>query len=167
LGEIRENKRSLPTYITLYAFVSFTDRVTALLQNTTFMSIRQIKETCLYVTDLDRTAAFYHGQLGLPVISHVEGRHVFFRAGTSVLLCFIAGKTKEEKILPPHHGSGQLHMAFEVARADYEIWKEKVREAGIAVIHEEPWKGNYHSFYFHDPDGHVLEIVPEGMWGQG
>jgi catechol 2,3-dioxygenase-like lactoylglutathione lyase family enzyme len=128
------------------------------------MTIRQIKETCLYVTDLDRTVRFYHEGLGLPVIGRVEGRHVFFRAGTSVLLCFIAGKTKEDQDLPPHYGSGHLHMAFEVAPADYETWKEKVRQAGIAIIHEATWRGGHRSFYFHDPDGHVLEIVPEGMW---
>ncbi len=130
------------------------------------MSIRQIKETCLYVTDLDRTMRFYHEALGLPVIGRAEGRHVFFRAGTSVLLCFIAAATKEEQELPPHYGSGQLHMAFEVAPADYETWKEKVRQAGIPVIYEHQWRGAVRSFYFHDPDGHVLEIVPEGMWGE-
>jgi catechol 2,3-dioxygenase-like lactoylglutathione lyase family enzyme len=129
------------------------------------MSIRQIKETCLYVTDLDRTTRFYHDALGLPVIGRVEGRHVFFRAGTSVLLCFIASTTKEDQDLPPHYGSGHLHMAFEVAPTDYEIWKEKVGQAGIPIIHEAAWRGGHRSFYFHDPDGHVLEIVPEGMWG--
>ena len=129
------------------------------------MSIRQIKETCLYVTDLDRTTQFYHEALGLPVIGRVDGRHVFFRAGTSVLLCFIAGKTKEDQELPPHYGSGQLHMAFEVAPADYANWQEKVRAAGLPILHEATWKGGHRSFYFHDPDGHVLEIVEEGMWG--
>jgi catechol 2,3-dioxygenase-like lactoylglutathione lyase family enzyme len=129
------------------------------------MSIRQIKETCLYVTDLERTTRFYHEGLGLPVIGRVEGRHVFFRAGTSVLLCFIASTTKVDQHLPPHYGSGHLHMAFEVSPADYETWKEKVQRAGIAVIHEHQWRSAVRSFYFHDPDGHVLEIVPEGMWG--
>jgi catechol 2,3-dioxygenase-like lactoylglutathione lyase family enzyme len=102
------------------------------------MSIRQIKETCLYVTDLDRTTQFYHEGLGLPVIGRVEGRHVFFRAGTSVLLCFIADKTKEDQDLPPHYGSGHLHMAFEVTPADYETWKEKVRQAGIPSSTKQP-----------------------------
>ncbi len=89
------------------------------------MTIRQIKETCLYVTDLDRTEHFYCQQLGLPLISRVEGRHIFFRAGTSVLLCFIAEKTREDKELPPHYGTGQLHIAFEVTPEEYTSWKEK------------------------------------------
>jgi hypothetical protein len=36
---------------------------------------------------------------------------------------------------------------------------------GIAIVHEEPWGDRFRSFYFHDPDGHVLEVVPAGMWG--
>lgn len=60
------------------------------------MNIKRIKETCLYVTDLDATTAFYAGKLGLPLLSKVPGRHVFFRAGETVLLCFIAGATQQE-----------------------------------------------------------------------
>ncbi len=130
------------------------------------MTIRQIKETCLYVEDLDRTQQFYQQQLGLPIIGRVEGRHIFFRAGTSVLLCFIAEKTKEDPELPPHFGYGTMHMAFEVSPDEYPSWHEKVRQAGISIIHEHEWKGGFRSFYFLDPDGHVLEIVPEGIWGK-
>ena len=32
------------------------------------------------------------------------------------------------------------------------------------MIHEETWRAGVKSFYFHDPDGHVLEVVPKGMW---
>ncbi len=114
--------------------------------------------------DLDKTAHFYQGLLGFPLISRVDGRHIFFRAGTSVLLCFIAEKTKEDTHLPPHYGYGQLHLAFEVSPAAYKEWQAKVSAAGIPVIHEQEWKNGLHSFYFHDPDGHVLEIVPQGIW---
>jgi catechol 2,3-dioxygenase-like lactoylglutathione lyase family enzyme len=128
------------------------------------MKIKQIKETCLYVKDLDRTTRFYHTLLGLEIISRVEGRHVFFRAGTSVLLCFMNEATRNEKNLPPHWGEGRLHMAFEVNLQDYEKWKAKLKQAGIEIIHEQSWKNELTSVYFHDPDGHVLEIVPPGIW---
>ena len=129
------------------------------------MNIVKIKETCLYVRDLDRTTAFYHGKLGFPVIGRVEGRHVFFRAGASVLLCFIAEVTRADTTLPPHSGEGQLHLAFEVNPGEYERWKEQIRSADIALIHEQAWRGGQQSFYFRDPDGHLLEILPEGaLW---
>jgi catechol 2,3-dioxygenase-like lactoylglutathione lyase family enzyme len=128
------------------------------------MTIRKIKETCLYVSDLKRTERFYHEQLGFPVISAVDNRHVFFRAGVSVLLCFNPEKTKEDKHLPPHFGYGKLHLAFEVSPEEYSLWKQKILEQHIEILHEQEWKGELKSFYFHDPDGHVLEIVPEGIW---
>jgi catechol 2,3-dioxygenase-like lactoylglutathione lyase family enzyme len=128
------------------------------------LRIRQIKETSLYVTDLDRSLHFYHQLLGLPVISREEGRHAFLQAGHSVLLLFNAARTRQETSLPPHGGYGHLHLAFEVDPGDYDRWKDILPAAGIPVIHEQPWQGTIRSFYFHDPDGHVLEIVPTGMW---
>ena len=129
------------------------------------MDIVKIKETCLYVQDLDRTEFFYHQKLGFPVIGKVEGRHVFFRAGASVLLCFIAEATREDTKLPPHFGSGNLHLAFEVKEEEHQHWKRRIAESGIPLLHEQAWKIGRHSFYFRDPDGHLLEILPEGgIW---
>lgn len=128
------------------------------------MKINFIKETCLYVSDLHNTRAFYEGKLGLEMFALAEGRHIFFRAGESVLLCFLPEVTKGDSHLPPHYGYGKLHLAFQVDKEEYGDWKDKISKAGIDIIHEEPWPGDYQSFYFHDPDGHVLEIVQKGMW---
>lgn len=128
------------------------------------MTISQIKETCLYISDLDKAQHFYQGKLGLPVISKVDHRHIFFRAGQSVLLCFLPEVTRKEPSLPPHFAYGRQHIAFETSPEDYIAWKEKIQQAGIAVTHEQSWKGGLQSFYFEDPDGHVLEIVPKGIW---
>jgi catechol 2,3-dioxygenase-like lactoylglutathione lyase family enzyme len=128
------------------------------------MEIKKIKETCLYVTDLERSRSFYENKLGLPVIGEVKGRHIFFRAGASVLLCFIPDMSKKGGTLPPHYGSGQLHLAFEVSREDYGSWKNKVEEAGISIEQEYDWGRGYLSFYFRDPDKNLLEVVMEGMW---
>lgn len=132
--------------------------------NSDVMHFKQIKETCLYVQDLDRTEAFYHGKLNLKVIGRSEGRHIFFKAGSSVLLCFIAGATKQEETLPPHFGEGNMHIAFEVPVEKYEEIKADILSTGIEIEHEQQWGKDYCSFYFRDPDGHSLEIVPEGMW---
>jgi catechol 2,3-dioxygenase-like lactoylglutathione lyase family enzyme len=128
------------------------------------MEFTKIKETCLYVQDLTRTTAFYAEVLGLPVIGQVPGRHVFFRVGESVLLCFNAQKTRESKDLPPHFGEGHLHLAFECEAAQYEGWKEKLRQANIPIEHEQTWPHARKSCYFRDPDQHLLEIVMPGIW---
>ncbi|WP_018477247.1 VOC family protein [Pontibacter roseus] len=131
------------------------------------MEIKKIKETCLYVTDLNRCREFYQGKLGLDVIGEVKGRHIFFRAGASVLLCFVPEVSKKGGSLPPHFGSGQLHLAFEVAPTAYEGWKVKVKDSGISIEQEYDWGGGFLSFYFRDPDEHLLEVVMEGMWERG
>jgi catechol 2,3-dioxygenase-like lactoylglutathione lyase family enzyme len=76
--------------------------------------IRQIKETSLYVKDLNRTRQFYEDKLGLKLITLVENRHVFFRAGDSILLCFLPESTIKNGGLPTHSASGSIHIAFEI-----------------------------------------------------
>ena len=128
------------------------------------MNVKKIKETCLYVKDLQKSKAFYKGQLGFEVIGEVKDRHIFFRAGESVLLCFISEASRKGGSLPPHFGAGQLHLAFEVSKDDYPAWKERIKKLSIPIEQEYDWGGGYHSFYFRDPDEHLLEVVMEGMW---
>ncbi|SEI84192.1 Catechol 2,3-dioxygenase [Cyclobacterium xiamenense] len=124
----------------------------------------RIKETCLYIPNLDKAVAFYNGLLEMPLISKVEGRHVFFRCGDSVLLCFLPEVTEKESCLPPHYAHGKQHIAFEVPEADYLATRALLREKGIEITHEQDWGRDRNSFYFEDPFGHVLEIVPTGIW---
>ncbi len=130
------------------------------------MRYTQIKETCLYISDLDLAEHFYGKILDMPVISKVDGRHIFFRCGTSVLLCFLPEVTQKEIELPPHFARGKQHIAFEVTGKDYLKTKMELLENGIKITHEQGWKKNLKSFYFDDPFGHVLEIVPYGIWGK-
>lgn len=128
------------------------------------MNFTQIKETCLYIDDLDKASDFYHGILGLPVISKVEQRHIFFRCGTSVLLCFNPKATKDEQNLPAHFAEGKQHIAFEVNQEDYHQILQQFEERKIVITHIQKWKEGKESFYFEDPFGHVLEIIPDGIW---
>ncbi|HEY0752316.1 MAG TPA: VOC family protein [Chitinophagaceae bacterium] len=128
------------------------------------LRIAQIKETCIYVTDLQRTRAFYGDTLGLELIALAEGRHVFFRAGSSVLLCFLAEVTRKGIDLPAHGATGSIHFAFEIENGHYESALAFIATNGIEVIHQQEWKKGKRSFYFHDPDGHLVEIVEKGIW---
>ncbi len=126
--------------------------------------ITQVKETCLYVTDLNVTRLFYEEKLGLACFSFVPNRHAFFRAGTSVFLCFIAETTKQDKNLPPHWGIGALHYALESPVEEYDNWLAHFKKMEITITQEVEWPRGGRSFYFNDPDGHVGEIVEAGMW---
>ncbi len=128
------------------------------------MKFSQIKENCLYVQNLDVSEKFYTKVLGFEMIAKEENRHVFFRVGKSVLLCFVAEVTKNDQVLPPHAGYGTSHLAFEINAHDYEQTKMEIKEKQIDIIHEHSWREGISSFYFRDPDGHLLEVVPAGMW---
>lgn len=129
------------------------------------MKFLKIKETCLYVQNLERTKIFYEDVLELQLISYVKNKHVFFIAGSSVLLIFNPEDSKHKISPPGHYGSGKQHFAFEVALAEYAQAKEWIVSKGIAITEEVTWAAGGKSFYFEDPEGNVLEIVPDsGIW---
>ncbi len=128
------------------------------------MKVSQIKETCIYFSDLSQAKHFYHELLGLPIISEVPEKHIFFRAGSSVLLCFNPDDSRLKKSPPPHYAEGKYHFAFEVSAQDYESHKAEVLSKGIEITDTVEWGNGRQSFYFHDPAGNVLEIIPEGVW---
>lgn len=128
------------------------------------MQIKGIKETCVYIEDIALARSFYHAKLGFEIINEVEGKHIFFRVGNAVLLCFNPEDSKHKKNPPPHFTYGPQHFAFEVHKEDYYTSKEWIRELNIPIIAEVDWDMGLESFYFYDPVGNVLEIVPEGVW---
>jgi len=129
------------------------------------MKFLKIKETCLYVHNLDKAKTFYGEVLELPLISYVKDKHVFFKAGTSVLLLFNPEDSKNKISPPAHYGSGKQHFAFEVALTEYNKAKEWIVSKGIVITEEVTWTAGGKSFYFEDPEGNVLEVVPDsGIW---
>jgi catechol 2,3-dioxygenase-like lactoylglutathione lyase family enzyme len=83
-----------------------------------------------------------------------------------VLLCFLADATKNEQELPSHGAYGQIHFAFEVSKEEYPNAFLQVKKSGIEILHEHLWKNGLRSFYFHDPDSHLVEIIEQGLWEQ-
>ncbi len=128
------------------------------------MKFLKIKETCLYIHDLQKAKDFYHDLLGLPVISYVAGKHLFLRVGESVLLLFNPEDSIQKTSPPAHFGGGKQHFAFEIGSV-YQDAKIEIVGKGIEIIDEITWVSGKKSFYFNDPEGNVLEILPEnGIW---
>jgi len=128
------------------------------------MKFKQIKETCIYSRDLIAAREFYHDLLGLAIIGEQTGKHIFFRAGSSVLLCFNPDDSRLKQSPPAHFAEGKYHFAFEVNAEEYEKHKTEIVNKGIPIIESLVWKNGQESFYFNDPIGNVVEIVPEGIW---
>ena len=49
-------------------------------------------------------------------------------------------------------------------RSDYEGFSERLRDAGIEIIHEQEWREGRRSFYFRDPAGNLLEVAGGDIW---
>ena len=93
----------------------------------------------------------------------------FDAGGATVLLVFQRGLTEEdsqtdEGTIPGHDGAGRLHVALAIPAESLEPWKTRLAEHDVAVIAETHWRRGGTSLYFHDPDGHVVELATPGLW---
>jgi catechol 2,3-dioxygenase-like lactoylglutathione lyase family enzyme len=90
-------------------------------------------------------------------------------AGKHVLLLFVRGASNEPKDLPggripPHDGSGALHVGFSVDASELAAWEAHLAANQVKILSRMSWPRGGHSIYFHDPDGHLLELLTPGVW---
>ncbi len=134
------------------------------------MQPASILESALYVTDLDAAEAFYGGILGLERIASVEGRHVFFRCGSGVVLLFNARATKVPPPVdarfpvPPHGTDGNGHLCFSASADEIERWVAHLGESKVEIEADFHWPSGGRSIYFRDPSGNSLEFAEPKIW---
>jgi catechol 2,3-dioxygenase-like lactoylglutathione lyase family enzyme len=131
--------------------------------------ISQILETSLYVDDLAQSRAFYEGIFRFSALYMDERMCAMEIPGEQVLLLFRHGMTDEPApvangFIPPHHGSGNLHLAFAIPLGEIPAWEAHLAECGVAVESRLVWPRGGISLYFRDPDGHSLEVATPGLW---
>jgi catechol 2,3-dioxygenase-like lactoylglutathione lyase family enzyme len=128
-----------------------------------------VLETCLYVSDVERSAQFYERLFGFQRMLCNERLCALSVAGRDVLILFLQGATAKPVslpggILPPHDGSGQSHFAFAIPVGDLAAWEKRLSEAGVAIESRVHWESGGDSLYFRDPDGHLAELATPGVW---
>ena len=132
-------------------------------------TLKDLKETALYVGDLERAITFYRHVLGLEALV-VDTRFCALDvAGKHILLLFTRGSSLEATDLPggtipPHDGAGQIHVAFAIDTAEMESWESHLLANGIDILSRVSWQRGGRSIYFRDPDGHLLELLTPGVW---
>jgi len=128
-----------------------------------------ILETSLYVHDLARSRDFYARIFGFEEFLDDGRLCVMGVASGQVLLLFKRGAAAQPAptpggVIPPHDGTGHLHLCFAIPRGELERWGSHLEAQGIAVESRVSWPGGAVSLYFRDPDGHSLEVATPGLW---
>jgi catechol 2,3-dioxygenase-like lactoylglutathione lyase family enzyme len=131
--------------------------------------VSHILETSLYVSDLQRSAAFYQKLFGFRLLLQDHRMCALQVPASGVLLLFKHdGSLKPSPtpggIIPAHGGSGALHVCFAIPLASVDGWANHLEQLGIAVESRVRWHFGGISLYFRDPDGHSLEVATPGLW---
>jgi catechol 2,3-dioxygenase-like lactoylglutathione lyase family enzyme len=117
-----------------------------------------IDHIALAVRDVERSAAWYQEVLGLERrFQDVWGSFpAVVGVGTTALALFPVHGT--DPAPPPGRGVISMrHFAFRVDRANFDAAISAMKERGQAVEFQD--HGIAHSIYFHDPDGHQIEVT--------
>jgi catechol 2,3-dioxygenase-like lactoylglutathione lyase family enzyme len=129
------------------------------------MKVKRVLETCLYVDDLEKAEGFYRRVFGLELYAKVEGRHVFFRCGNSMVLLFNPVRTSQPSGPVPAHGShGAGHAAFAMSPDEIAGWREHLLQEGVAIEKEIAWPSGGYSIYLRDPAGNSVELATPQTW---
>ena len=118
---------------------------------------RGVAHFSIPVRDVARSEAFYVGRLGLrPIHRSTQQGMVFLDSGgTCIILVEVEAPISTAGVVNVHH-------SFVVDRADYAAARAELEAAGVEILFEEDRQGgavNGPRFYFHDPDGNVLELI--------
>ncbi len=132
-------------------------------------SLSGVLETALYVEDLERSIRFYKTIFGFETLQGDERFCALSVNGRQVLLLFRKGGTTAPVetpggTIPPHDGDGHLHFAFSIAASERKKWEDWLSEKGVPVESRVLWPRGGQSFYFRDPDGHLVELATPGLW---
>ena len=131
--------------------------------------ISHLLETSLYVADLPRSKAFYQDILGFESLLEDHRMCALRVPSSGVLLLFKHGGSLHPShtpggTIPPHGGSGSLHLCFAIPLASLEVWLAHLQTHGVALESRVRQTFGGTSLYFRDPDGHSLELATPGLW---
>ena len=109
-----------------------------------------IDHVVYHVKDLTRAKNFYVDFLGME-IDHESSWQCFLKCGHQGVALFEVDDNEEV-----HAGSEVNHMALRLTAGDYARVKATLENSGIEVHGRQ---GDPHCVYFHDPDGHQLQLL--------
>ncbi len=133
------------------------------------MKIDGIVETALHVKNVARSADFYQRLFGFERMVADDRFCALAVPGNTVLLLFLEGGTSEPVyfpggVIPPHGGSGDLHLAFKISADSLHACERALAGEGIPIESKVKWERGGTSLYFRDLDHHLVELITPGCW---
>jgi catechol-2,3-dioxygenase len=130
--------------------------------------VTRLNHAVLFVSDLDRSVAFYSHAFGFNEIGR-EGPMAFLRAANSDnhhdLGLFAVGVGAQR---PPRGSTGLYHLAWEVPAIE-DLAEAARTLAELGALTGQSDHGATKSLYGADPDGNEFEVmwmVPRDQWGE-
>ncbi|WP_158967604.1 VOC family protein [Chachezhania sediminis] len=135
----------------------------------TMPDLSGVLEAALYADDLDAAESFYGGVLGLPVVTRQDGRHIFFRAGQTIVLVFRPDATRlprdpDALPVPPHGADGPGHLCFPASGRDLDDIKHHLEANDVPIEADFNWPHGPRSIYVRDPAGNSVEFAEPALW---
>jgi catechol 2,3-dioxygenase-like lactoylglutathione lyase family enzyme len=112
-----------------------------------------IDHIVLHVQDVARAKKFYTELLGMTVYREND-RQAFLHCGNQGVALFA-----KRDGTPLTTGNDLNHLALNVASGTYETLKAELEKNGVEVSGR---PGEDRCIYFHDPDGHRLQLMVRG-----
>ena len=129
----------------------------------------RIHHASLFVSDLERSKAFYEDLLGLRETrrTHLDAvghTYVFLSGGTQDADLVLA--RRDDGLGPPEDKRELFHLAYGVTPEHFDALGARLDEEGVQTMRMEhaagaDWQGTRRAIYLRDPDGHVLEITED------
>ena len=136
-------------------------------------TVTGIIEAALYVEHVFRSMDFYRDLFGFEEELRNEAIGVLRVPGRQGLILFPRDIAQQpvntpagavEGTIPPHGGSGRMHVAFAIRADELEPWRRRLSERGVRLEGTVRWKRGGTSLVFRDPDEHLIELLSPGLW---
>jgi len=145
--------------VTIISAIIFLSAGRSAAQTTSSQPSATLNHIAIYVSDLNKSAAFYGSVLNLQKIEEPfkDGRHVWFTLGTAGQVHLISGaKTsasydKNEHLCFSVSSITDFIAKLDQQHIDYINWEGTAKTPTVRV-------DGVKQIYFQDPDGHWLEV---------
>jgi catechol 2,3-dioxygenase-like lactoylglutathione lyase family enzyme len=115
-----------------------------------------LRHVALNVRNVHRSFEFYSKVLGMKLEWMPDEQNAYLTSGGDNLALHQLPEGSEPGGVQSVH-----HVGFVVRRTeDVDIWADKVRSNGVALAAEpKTHRDGARSFYFHDPDGLLIQLI--------